>query len=81
MTQQGVACGDRTQDLSIRSPTLYHNVIPLPMCTGKVPRMSYQLNKDMAETFLTQTQRNKANKQTKTLALHTKNILFSVILL
>ena len=23
-TQKGEACGDRTQDLSIRSPTLYH---------------------------------------------------------
>ena len=29
-TQHGVACGDRTQDLSIRSPTLYHYATALP---------------------------------------------------
>ena len=28
-TQHGVACGDRTQDLSIRSPTLYNYTIAL----------------------------------------------------
>ena len=29
-TQHGDACGDRTQDLSIRSPTLYHYATALP---------------------------------------------------
>ena len=29
-TQHGDACGDRTQDLSIRSPTLYHYAAALP---------------------------------------------------
>ena len=29
-TQHGDACGDRTQDLSIRSPTLYHYATTLP---------------------------------------------------
>ena len=30
-TQHAVACGDRTQDLSIRSPTLYHYATALPL--------------------------------------------------
>ena len=29
-TQHGAACGDQTQDLSIRSPTLYHYATMLP---------------------------------------------------
>ena len=30
-TQHGDACGDQTQDLSIRSPTLYHYANALPV--------------------------------------------------
>ena len=30
-TQHGDACGDRTQDISIRSPTLYHYATALPL--------------------------------------------------
>ena len=36
-TQHGDACGDRTQDLSIRSPTLYHYATALPMAKYEIP--------------------------------------------
>ena len=34
-TQYGDACGDRTQDLSIQSPTLYHYATALPTHDNK----------------------------------------------
>ena len=37
-TQPGVACGDRTLDLSILSPTLYHYTTALPLKGSGGPR-------------------------------------------
>ena len=49
-TQHGDACGVRTQDLKIRSPTLYHYATALPMNTFEL--YSIQTFSRSPRTFL-----------------------------
>ena len=50
--QHGDPCGDRTQDLLIQSPTLYHNSVALPTFIMKKGNLTKKKKKKKKKTRL-----------------------------